>query len=74
MQLDEETMTVLIIFSIAMSSGAGAAGVSGPVVGSTVGVSSSCVLPILFLAYAISQVGESGPVGALTLKNGYSYI
>ncbi len=62
MQIDEETMTVLIIFSIAMS--AGAAGVSGPMVGSTVGVSSSCVLPILFLAYAISQVGETEAVGA----------
>ena len=61
MQLDEKTRNVLIIFSIAMS--AGAAGVSGPVVGSTVGVSSACVLSILFAAYAISQVGETRPVG-----------
>ena len=62
MQLDEKTRNVLIIFSIAMS--AGAAGVAGPAVGSTVSVSSSCVLPILFLAYAISQVGETEAVGA----------
>lgn len=63
MQIDEDTRNILIIFSIAMSAGAVTAGVSGPMVGSTVGVSSSCVLPILFLAYAISQVGETRPVG-----------
>ena len=63
MQLDDETRNVLIIFSIAMSAGGVAAGVAGPVVGSTVSVSSACVLSILFLAYAISQVGETEAVG-----------
>ena len=60
MQLDEETRNVIIIFSIAMSAGAVAAGVSGPMVGSTVSVSAACVLSLLFAVYAISHVGESG--------------
>jgi hypothetical protein len=63
MQLDEETRNVLIISSIALGAGVVAAGVSGPMVGSTVSVSVASVLTILFVTYAISQVGESGPVG-----------
>ena len=46
--------------AIAMSAGAVAAGVSGPMVGSTVSVSAACVLSLLFAVYAISHVGESG--------------